>query len=60
LVLDKLYNGNTMQFLRNLFTLSKNVIIDDDINQNIFYILLNIDIGRKKNINLKYSKDVPG
>jgi hypothetical protein len=49
-----------MQFLRNLFTLSKNVIIDDNINQNIFYILLNIDIGRKKNINLKYSKDVPG
>ena len=32
-----------MQFLRNLFTLSKNVIIDDNINQNIFYILLNID-----------------
>jgi hypothetical protein len=49
-----------MQFLRNLFTLSKNVIIDDNVNQNIFYIMLNIDRGRKKNINLKYSKDVPG
>jgi hypothetical protein len=48
-----------MQFLRNIFTLSKNVIIDDDINQKLFYILLNIDKGRKKNINLKYSKDVP-
>jgi len=34
------YNGNTTQFLRNLFTLNNNVIIDDNIisKYNLYFV----------------------